>query len=228
MESKSGKGLRIAAIVLMGMTAAMNVVGGSGTVCAAFIKRFSIVLGVYEYQWLYQIFLFTAIIIGLFGIWGTVKLVKGSEKAFTNAVIILVVGTLLSGAHYFASMSIRGAAAPANVKFYINVLTLIFFLVLMLPSIRDQVDFSAPGGKGDSAAAGGLTAFISGLIVLTVFIWAGPSHTYLGESWVEIYETEILVTGALLVFGGLASMIRGIVEISKQDVGDRITKLSEV
>ena len=56
----------------------------------------------------------TTIITGIFGIWSIIKLVKGGKSVYKIAVIILVVGTILGGTHYFASMSLRGSAAPAD------------------------------------------------------------------------------------------------------------------
>ena len=42
----------------------------------------------------------------------------------------MVIGTILSGTNYFASLAIRGKAVPANVKFYVNLATLLLFLVM--------------------------------------------------------------------------------------------------
>jgi len=72
MEQSSGKGLRIFAIVFMGMTAAMNILGGIGTVCAAFLtKDFPPMWVFYDYQWQYQVLMITTILIGIAGTWVT-------------------------------------------------------------------------------------------------------------------------------------------------------------
>jgi hypothetical protein len=39
MNSRIGKALRIIAVILMGLNAAMNLLGGIGTVCAAFLTE---------------------------------------------------------------------------------------------------------------------------------------------------------------------------------------------
>jgi hypothetical protein len=208
MDSKSSKTFKIVAIVFMGLTAAMNLLGGIGTTCAAFIKRYSIILDVYDYQWLYQVFMITATIVGIVGIWGTVKLAKGGDKVFRNALIILIFGTLLSGVHYYASMQIRGKAAPANVKFFTNLLTLIIFLVLSAPGMKEKVDFSKGGGASEKGA-GGMAAILVGVLTLSAFYWAAPSHTYQGVNWVELLDLSMFALGTgflLLGFGLVASL----------------------
>jgi len=196
------KTLKIVAIVFMALTAAMNLLGGIGTVCAAFIKQFSIVLGVYDYQWLYQVFMITTIIVGILGIWGTVKLAKGGEKVFRNALIILIVGTLLGGIHYYTSMQIRGAAAPANMKFFTNLLTLIIFLILSIPGIKEKVDFTT-GGSSAEKGAGGMAAILAGTLTLSTFYWVTPSHTYQGVNWVELLDISVIALGTSLLLLGI-------------------------
>lgn len=218
MNSKSGKVWRIIAIVFMGLTAAMNILGGAGTVCAAFLtKKYPPMWVFMDYQWLYQILMITTIIIGVAGIWSTVGLARGGKDVYKWALNILIIGTILGGTQYFASLAIRGEAVPANVKFFTNIAALILFLLLKLPGIRDKVDFSKPSSKSENAMSGGLAAFISRLVVLTVFIWAGPSHTYMGENWVEKFTAPILISGILLTVGGLLSIGWGISHLIKEE-----------
>ena len=55
MNDRKGKALRTIAIIFMGLTAAMNVLGGAGTVCAAFLtKQFPPMWVFMDYQLLYQ------------------------------------------------------------------------------------------------------------------------------------------------------------------------------
>lgn len=200
---KSGKVLKIIAIVFMAMTAAMNLVGGTGTVCAAFLtKQYPPMWALMDYQWLYQTLMITTIITGIAGIWATVNLIRGKEKAFKNALIILIVGSVLGLTQYIASQILRGAATPANVKFFTNFVTLIIFLLFKLPGIREKVDFSS--SSGSKGTNGGLAAFVAGTITLSTFVWVSPSHTYMGDNWVLVFETPLLVSGIALTLGGLA------------------------
>lgn len=201
MEKKPSKALRVIAIILMGLTAVINLLGGTGTVCAAFILEHQEELGVVGYGWLYQIFMITTILIGIGGVWAAVKLGKGGDNVFKNALLVLGLGIVVGGAHYFTSMSIRGAGAPANVKFYINVFTLVVLLLFTLPGIRERLDFSQKGGDSE-AMGGGMTAMISGLLTLTTFAWAGPSHTFHGHNWVDDLDVAVIFLGvSLLVIG---------------------------
>ena len=204
---KTGKILRIAAIILLGMTAAMNLLGGIGTTCAAFSDNVGYRLAFKElldYRWLYQILVVTTILIGLAGIWGLIKLIRGGTKAYRDVLIILVLGTILAGVHYFASLALRGKAAPANVKFYINIFTLIVFLVFKLPGVREKVNFLNPGSKNETNAAIGVTAITAGLLMLTVFHWAAPSHTFFQENWTYEFYGPLVVIGAILLLWGIS------------------------
>jgi len=210
MEKSSGKGLRIASIVFMGMTAAMNILGGIGTVCAAFLtKDFPPLWDFYDYRFLYQGLMIATILVGIAGAWVIGRLVKGGPKALRNALIMLLVGTAVSATQYFSSLRITEGegGTPANIKFFTNALTLIFFLILALPSMRKLVDFSKPMGRGEKSAASGLTAFIAGVIMLTINVWVGTSHTFQGANWVDVLKTPLIAGGSLLTIGGFILML---------------------
>ena len=210
MNDKSGKTLRIIAIVFMGLTAAMNILGGIGTVCAAFLtKKFPPMWALLDYQWLYQSLMIVTIIVGIAGVWATIVLIRGRATAYRNALIVLVIGSVLGAIQYYASMTLRGSATPANMKFFINAFTLLFFLLLKLPSLRDRVDFTKPGDEETQATTSGLTAVVTGLFVLTTSIWAEPSHSIIeGENWVLVLQGQLIATGILLTIVGIRSLLR--------------------
>jgi hypothetical protein len=157
----------------------------------------------YDYRLLYQILMITTILLGLAGIWALVRLIQRKEESYKNALIILVIGTILGAVQMGASLYLRGKAVPANMKLYTNLLTLIIFLVIRLPGIWEKINFTGPGDKGEGSLSGGLAAFTSGLVTLSIFFWAGPSHTYLGVNWVELFDQIILGFGLLLTIGGI-------------------------
>ena len=207
MSDNTGRILRTFAIVTLGLTAAMNLLGGIGTTCAAFgfTRAYRIAFSdLHDYKWLYQILVVTTILIGLAGIWATIALARGRRKGFRNALIVLGVGTILAAIQFIASMALRGEATPANVKFFANALTLVVFLVIRIPSIWQHVDFSEQEAPIDGATAGGIAAIVAGLIVITVPSWAGPSHTYNGENWVNVLERPLFLGGAALILIGLS------------------------
>lgn len=204
MNTTVAKIFRIVAVVLLGLTAAMNLLGGAGTTCAAFLtENFPSMAPILPFRWLYQLLVVLTVPLGIAGIWALVNLVRGKTKAYQQALILLVVGVVLGAVHMAASLALRGAAVPANVKLYLNVLTLVFFLIFWTPGLRKYMDFSRGGKSASNLTAGGAAAIIAGLVVLTTGIWAGPSHTYMGENWVNVLFVPLMVFGSLLTGSGL-------------------------
>ena len=207
----TAKILRVIGILLLGMTAGINLLGGAGTFCAAFSNNVGYRMAfksIMDYRWIYQIVMVLTIPTGIAGIFALIKVIRGKADAFKFTMIVLIIGTLLGGTQYVASMVLRGKATPANVKFFTNIATLVYFAVLQIPGIKKMFDDSGPADKSEKNAAGGLTAFIAGIITLTVFIWAGPSHTFFGENWVFVFETPLVIVGTTLVVGGFLVVLR--------------------
>lgn len=214
--TKTGKILRILAIILFGLTTAMNLLGGIGTSCVAFSSNVGYRMAFKElmdYRWLYQVLVVTTILLGIAGVWALIRLIRGGRQVERDAVILLIIGSVLGGVHYFASLALRGEAAPANVKFYINLFALIVFLVFKLPGICKQVDFKTPGGKSTTKAAAGTAAMFAGMLCLTVFQWAAPSHTILEQNLTFVIYVPLVTTGLTLVLGGIGLIVKAILEL---------------
>lgn len=206
MNQRLGKAIRTTALILVGMAAAMNVLGGIGTTCAAFFtKKYPPMWSLMDYQWLYQLFVVVTLIIGLAGVWTTIGLVKGRSRAYLYALIVMVAGAAIGLIHYIASEMIRGKSAPANVVFFINAGALIVLLLLRLPSIRQHVDLTKPAGRIDRTTASGLAAIVCGIIVLTIPLWAGDSHTFEGTNWVLYLQIPLIIAGGALTLSGLGA-----------------------
>ncbi len=211
MNNLLGKILRIIAIIFLGLSSLMNVLGGVGTTCAAFFtENYPSMMALIDFRWLYQAFVIFTLLIGVAGVWVTITLVRGRANAYPNALIVLVLGTLVGGIHYYASQALRGSAAPANMVFYINVLTLILFLILGIPGLREKVDFSKSDNKTEKSLAGGLAAILAGIVMITTVIWAGPTHTYQGENWVLLLIAPLIIFGTLLNLLGIGLLFRGL------------------
>lgn len=161
-----------------------------------------------DYRWLYQTFVVTTLIIGLAGISATIDLVRGGKRAYRNTMIVLAIGTVLNAIHYYSSQSIIGKAAPANVVFYINALTLIVFLLLSTPGLRKLVDFSKSSKDSDKATGAGMAALVAGVIILSTPMWVGASHIYMGNNWVYVFAWPIYIFGTLLTVGGFGLLAR--------------------
>ena len=232
MKSTSSKGLRVGAIVLMALTTAMNFLGGVGTTCAAFLTKsyppyWGLIKPV-DYRWLYQSLVVTTIAIGIAGLVVTISLVRGKERVYRNSIIVLVIGTLLGGIQYFASLAIIGKAVPANVKFYVNAFTLLAFLLLMLPGLRETVDFSGGGAGNDRDMGAGLAAIVAGSIVMTVPMWAEASHTYRGDNWVFVLGWQIAAGGTLLILAGLALLAKAAWKSYGQEVSQEAGEIRQL
>lgn len=217
MKDTSGKIIKVIAIILMCLTSAMNILGGIGTVCAAFLtKQYPPMWALMDYQWLYQIVMIVTIMLGLVGVWVTIKLIQGGESAYQNAVILLAAGTVVGAVQVFASLALRGKAVPANMKLYINVLTLILFLLLRLPGIRARVNFSKTTDGSTQNLASGMTAILTGGLVLSTAIWVGGSHVHEGYNWVKVLREPLIGSGTVLLGMGLFSFIKYTVRLSKE------------
>ncbi len=204
MMDTMGKLLRFLAIALMGLTAAFTTLGGIGTICVAFFtEKYPSLMVLYPYRWLYQILTVVTLALGLAGLWSTYRLVRGRRGSYNAALAVLLAGAATGGIKMAASLSLRGSAAPTNMRVYLTVFTALVFLLLGLPGIWRRVGFEQPRSKSDQASAGGLTALLAGLLVLTTALWAGPSHSIEGVNWVLVLEVPLGVVGGGLVLGGL-------------------------
>lgn len=211
MSDNQGKILRIVAIVLLALTAAMNLVGGIGTVCAAFFTRdYPPMWKILDYQWLYQSIMIVTIVLGLAGAWATFRLFRGGVHVYRNALIVLGIGSLVGGIHMFASLALLGKAVPANVKFYINLVTFVTFLALGTPAIRGKVQFDRPGDKTDMTAAGGMAAIVVAIVLLTVKSWAGSSHMFEGVNWIDVLWAPIQYAGIFLLVSGSGTLAKAV------------------
>lgn len=216
-SNKTGKIWRTVAIIFVGLTAAMNVLGGVGTTCAAFFtKKFPPMWSLLDYQWLYQAFVVVTVLIGLAGAWSVTKLLRGGKSAYRNALLVLIVGAVVNTIHVFASISLRGKATPADVVLYLNLLTLVLMAVIGLPGIRENVDFTKGGGKTDRTTTGGLAAIMTGGLILSTLMWASPTHTYQGDNWVMLLATPIILGGGILVAAGLGALVSTFIKLSRE------------
>jgi hypothetical protein len=219
MTKTIGKILWIVAIIFMGLTAVMNLLGGTGTVCAAFLTaNFPSMAELMDYRWLYQLLMIVTVVIGVANVWVLIGLIRKREKSYRNALIVLVAGTIVAGIQVYASLALRGKAVPANIKLYTNAITLLLFLILKAPGIREWIDFTAPASSTEEATTAGMVTIVSGMVILTVFSWAGSSHTYMGENWVEVLRTPLILSGGVLLLSGLGFLIHALRQVLQHEV----------
>lgn len=205
-----GKILRFIGIVLMALTGGFTLLGGIGTSCAAlFPTKWESMAPLASFQWLYILFVLSGIVIGVWGIWATVKLVRGTTDAYRMSLYALVIGVVIGGFHIYMSRMLRGKSMPVDAVVYITVLTLAVFLLLRIPLIWQGANFE----KGDSKSnrmAGGVAAILLGLMTLTIQYTMGPTHTWNSINYANAFNTLMISTGiGLLILGAtLMGMIR--------------------
>jgi hypothetical protein len=208
------KFLRFIGIVLMGLTGGFTLLGGIGTTCAAlFPANFDSMAVLAPFQWLYILFVVTGIAIGVWGIWATIKLVRGTSDSYKMSIQALIAGAVIGFIHIFASRALRGASMPVDAVVYTTVLTLIIFLLFRIPFIWQGVDFT----KGDTKSnlpAGGAAAILLGILTLTIQYTMAATHTWGGVNYADAFNTSMTVIGVgLLVLGaglfGVTVLLRG-------------------
>ena len=91
---------------------------------------------------------------------------------------------------------------PVDGVVYINVFTLVIFLLFQLPKVKEMSLFQTVVAD-DAAAAGGMTAFVAGLLVLSVQMWAGPTHLLDGINYADAFHNAMVGIGSFLVLFGL-------------------------
>jgi hypothetical protein len=203
------KFLRFIGILFMALTGGFTLLGGVGTSCAAlFPTKWESMAPLAPYQWLYILFVLGTTAIGVWGIWATVKLIKGTPDSYLMSLKVLVAGVVVGGFHIYMSRLLRGKSMPVDAVVYMTVLTLVIFLLFRIPGIWQGVNFDK-GNGGNNKMAGGAAAIVLGLLCLTIQYIAGPTHTWNGVNYADAFNLAMTIVGALLTLGG-AGFIFGV------------------
>ena len=197
------KFLRFIGILLMGLTGGFTLLGGIGTTCAAlFPTKYESMTALAPFQWLYILFVITGIAIGLWGIWATIKLVKGTSDSYIMSLQALIACVLIGVIHIYMSQMLRGKSMPVDAVVYTTVFTLVVFLMLRIPFIWQGVDFSK-GNTKSNLPAGGASAIMLGVMTLTIQYTMGSTHTWGGVNYANAFNTSMMGIGLLLLGAGL-------------------------
>lgn len=201
------KFLRFIGIVLMGLTGGFTLLGGIGTTCAAlFPTKYESMAALAPFQWLYILFVITGIAIGLWGLWGTTKLVRGTSDAYKMSLQALIAGVLIGGLHIYMSQMLRGKSMPVDAVVYTTVLTLVVFLLFRIPFIWQGVNFEK-GSPKSNLPAGGAAAILLGMLTLTIQHTMGATHTWGGVNYADAFNMSMAVTGMGLLLLGIGLFI---------------------
>lgn len=197
------KFLRFIGIVLMALTGGFTLLGGVGTTCAAlFPTNYDSMAALAPFQWLYILFVIIGIALGVMGIRATVMLIKGTDKAYNEAVYVLLAGAVIGFMHIMVSRDLRGKSMPVDAVVYTTVLTLVIFLLFKIPAIWQGVDFSKAKADANNKKAGGTAAVLLGLLTLTIQYTMGSTHTWGGVNYANVFNFSLAVIGAACLLLG--------------------------
>jgi hypothetical protein len=200
------KTMRFIGILLMALTGGFTLLGGIGTSCAAFNPTGfgESMAPLTPFQWLYILFVLTGIAIGVWGIWATVKLVKGAPDSYKMSLQALVTGVVIGFIHIYASRALRGKSMPVDAVVYTTALTLIVFLLFRIPGIWQAVNFDK---GGSNRTAGGAAAIILGALTLTIQYTMASTHTWGGVNYADAFDTGMTITGIGLLLLGAGVLV---------------------
>ena len=214
MSRNSGfaKFLRFIGIVLMGLTGGFTLLGGIGTTCAAlFPTNWDSMAPLASFQWLYILFVLAGIAIGIWGLWATVLLVKGTSNSYTMSVYALIAGAVIGVIHIAASRALRGSSMPVDAVAYSSVFTLVVFLFFKIPTVWQGVNFDK-SSVNENKPAGGAAAILLGMMTLTIQYMMASTHTWDSINYADAFNASLTIVGiGLLLFG--AGLIVGVERI---------------
>jgi hypothetical protein len=202
------KFLRFIGIVLMALTGGFTLLGGIGTTCAAlFPIKYESMAPLAPFQWLYILFVLTGIAIGVWGIWATVKLVRGTSDSYKMSLYALVTGVAVGGFHVFMSRMLRGKSMPVDAVVYMTVLTLAVFLLFRIPFLWQGVNFEQ-GDRKSNRMAGGVASILLGMMTLTIQYTMGSTHTWNGVNYANAFFDLMTITGGALLLLGMNLLVQ--------------------
>jgi len=208
-----GKLLRIVGIVLLAVTAVITFLSGIGTTCVALDPVKYDMAAIAPYQWLYILYVIAGIIIGVMGILATISLIRNKPTAFRSAIISLTLGLLVGGLHMATSRALRGNSMPLDFIVYATAITLVYFLLLRIFGVWNQT--SATDENDETSGLGaGVAMIVGGIVILTVQIWAGPTHVINGVNYADVWHTQMMIVGGTLAVVGASLLLAVVMDIA--------------
>lgn len=208
-----GKLLRIVGLVLLAVTAVITLLSGIGTTCVALNPTKYNMAAITPYQWLYILYVIAGIIIGVMGILATVALARSKPMAYRSALIALTLGLVTGGLHMATSRALRGSSMPLDFIVYATVVTLLYFLLLRIPGVWNQINL-ADKDDNTTGLGAGVAMIVGGIVVLTVQLWAGPTHVINGINYADVWHTQMTVVGGTLTVLGASLLLATVMSIA--------------
>lgn len=220
--TKFGKFLRWVGVIFLGLTGFFHLMGGAGTTCAALAaERWDSMAGIVPYKWVYQLFVVVTLAIAIYTIRAAIRFAKSKPNAYRQAVYILLIGAVVTVVHVFTSRSLRGASMPNDARLYLDLLTLVIFSLFLIPGLRNQMNLDGTAGEVDGGASIGSAFVLMGSIALTIQLWMGPTHTWNGVNYADVWRTELTLFGVGLVLAGITMLLNSIL-IPVKGIGEPV------
>lgn len=195
--------------VLVGVTAAFNVLGGLGTTCVAlFAERFGESMApLVPYKWLYLLFVAGGVATGVWEACTIGGMVGRREKAFVRCALSLSAGALVAGGQAGSSLLLRGAAAPADMRLYLTLATLAVVLSGGgLGAFRARGDGAAEPSDGVAEDAGGAALLAAGALALVAPALVRATHVLAGADHSAAFGATLPLVGCALVLAGAVTI----------------------
>jgi hypothetical protein len=139
-----------------------------------------------------------------------VLLITGSKKAYSSTLVALVAGTVVNGIHLIASRQLRSSSMPVDMVFYVNVLTLIVFLLFRIPPIWQAINFERPSkGEKFNQQALAIVLVSTGILTLTIQFLMAPTHTIGQVNYADVWHLTLTMLGAAQIVSGVFMALRG-------------------
>ena len=193
-------------VFLMVITVLLTLLGGAGTICAAFNPEdYEAMKSLIPYKNIYKIFVAGSIAIGIWGAIAVVKLIGKRRGIYRTTLTVLILGVVFSGAQTILSETVRGTSVPGNFRFYVNAFTLLVFLLFLIPGMKNVVSFEKDSAdKPSGGVISGISLLTCAMLMLSMKLWTGISHIPSGgENWIDIASFPIRITSLIMIFAGL-------------------------
>lgn len=193
-------------ILMMAMASVFSFVAGLGTSCVAFGMQN---LGdfykpILPFQGIYETITIVTILVGLAGSYITYAFMRGKKFAYISALITLFIGFIFGVIHVYLSTTYLGSGVPANVRVYLDAVTIILLLIIRYPNIWNRIDLSKPMLKNKKTSKNtiGSAFIVVGISFLCIPLYVSSSHIIGGYNYIE-YTLPVLyfVSSTILAFG---------------------------
>ncbi|TLM72094.1 MAG: hypothetical protein FDZ70_08700 [Actinobacteria bacterium] len=192
--------------VLMGATAAFNLLGGLGTTCVAlFAERFGErMAALVPYKPLYWLFVAAGVATAAWEAYAVSGIMRRTPAALRQCALSLAAGALAAGAQAFASTALRGSGAPSDMRLYLTLATLVLVALAGAAGVfgRSGDDETSPDEPGDGRAATGAALIAGGALALAAPALVRSTHVLAGVDYSVAFGIVLPAAGAAAVLAG--------------------------